>query len=53
MHTEQGWRVGPENAIDRMIERGHDVTDIPHMIDVPRWLVVERFGARLDFEVGR
>lgn len=53
VHTSQGWRAGPENSIDRMIERGHDVTDIPHVLHVPRWLVVERFAARLTFEAPR
>lgn len=51
MNTCQGFR-GPENAVDRLIERGYDAREIAERLDVPRWMAIERFGARLWAEEG-
>lgn len=51
VNTRTGWRTGPENAVDLLIERGHDAREIAERLSVPRWFAVERFGARLQFEV--
>jgi hypothetical protein len=39
-----GWWEGPANTIDRLIMAGHDATEISWRLDVPRWMVAERFA---------
>lgn len=53
MHTGCGWRKGPENAVDLLIEHGLDAREIADRLDVPRWFAIERFGARIDMGAGR
>lgn len=41
-----GWHDGPYNAIDRLISLDYSASEIAAELDVPRWLVVERFASR-------
>ena len=39
-----GWWDGPENTIDRLAYHGLDAREIAARLDIPRWVVAERFA---------
>ena len=40
------WQGGVSNQIDRRIDLGQSAVEIAHELDLPRWVVVERFARR-------